>query len=78
MGGDVDLDMLGTHPSHRRRGAASMLIQWGCEIADRDAVPTYVDANMYGKPLYEKFGFVDRSDPRFTTEGVASMVREPR
>ncbi|KAJ5131118.1 Acyl-CoA N-acyltransferase [Penicillium bovifimosum] len=32
------LDMLGTHPDYRCRGAGTMLVRWGCELADREGV----------------------------------------
>ncbi|KAJ5151714.1 hypothetical protein N7492_010009 [Penicillium capsulatum] len=68
------LDMLGTHPDYRRRGAGAMLVQWGCDRADADGVGAYVDASVDGKGLYEKFGFVDYSGPE---EGeVAAMARK--
>lgn len=68
----LDLDMLCTHPEYRRRGAGGMLVSWGCERADADRVAAYVDASPSGKPLYEKFGFVD-----YTAEGdvVAALAR---
>jgi GNAT superfamily N-acetyltransferase len=71
----LDLDMLGTHPDYRKRGAGSMLVQWGCDLADREGVAAYVDASKAGAPLYEKFGFVDHSTPG-STSGVASMARK--
>lgn len=55
-----------------------MIVKYGCDIADRDGVPIYIDSSAQGKPLYQRFGFQDHSDPRFTWEGLASMVREPR
>jgi GNAT superfamily N-acetyltransferase len=73
----VDLDLLGTDPEHQRRGAGALIVQYGCDIADRDGIPSYIDSSVQGKPLYEKFGFKDLSDPQFTWEGLASMVREP-
>ncbi|GLI74783.1 hypothetical protein PoHVEF18_003031 [Penicillium ochrochloron] len=73
--GDEYLDMLGTHPDYRKRGAGSMLVQWGCDLADREGVAAYVDASKAGAPLYEKFGFVDHSAPG-STSGVASMARK--
>ncbi|OHW98399.1 GNAT family protein [Colletotrichum incanum] len=30
-----DLDTLVTHPDYQRRGAGSMLLKWGCELAAR-------------------------------------------
>lgn len=70
--------MLGTHPDYRRRGSASMLIRWGCELADRDGVVAYVDASPAGAPLYQKFGFKDCRDPELSAKGVVAMVREAR
>lgn len=72
-----DLDMLGTHPEYRRRGAGSLLVQWGCDLADRDGVGAYVDASKAGAPLYEKFGFVDYSEPG-SSKMVASMARKTK
>lgn len=73
-----DLDMLGTHPDYRRRGAASMLVAWGCDLADRNGAAAYIDASKEGAVVYERFGFEDRSDPKVRSTGVISMVREPR
>ncbi|KAJ6037517.1 hypothetical protein N7444_010222 [Penicillium canescens] len=69
-----DLDMLGTHPDYRGRGAGSALVQWGCDIADREGDGAYVDASKAGAPLYERHGFVDLSDPA-TPGDTASMGR---
>ncbi|KAJ5116709.1 acetyltransferase [Penicillium angulare] len=66
------LDMLCTHPDYWRRGAGSMLVKWGCDLADEQGVSAYVDASKKGAPLYQKFGFVDYGDPN---EEVASMAR---
>lgn len=71
------LDMLATHPDYQGQGAGSMLVRWGCALADKDGVPAYVDASKAGKPLYEKFGFVDRSETQRQGEGIeVAMVRE--
>ncbi|PWY81635.1 acyl-CoA N-acyltransferase [Aspergillus sclerotioniger CBS 115572] len=68
------LDMLATHTDYRRRGAARLLLEWGCEVADQENFPIYIDSSEEGRPIYERFGFVAQS----TTGGLASMVREPR
>jgi hypothetical protein len=54
-----------------------MLIQWGCDLADQDGVPAYLDAHIDAAPLYRKFGFQDREDKIVTPEGALSMIREP-
>ncbi|PWY69045.1 acyl-CoA N-acyltransferase [Aspergillus heteromorphus CBS 117.55] len=71
------LDTLATHPDYQRKGAASMLIQWGCEVADREGMPIWVDASEDGAALYKRFGFQDVSVPGVTPEGASSMLREP-
>lgn len=73
-----DLDMLCTHPQYRGKGAGSMLVARGCEEADQDRVPAYVDASRDGAPLYARHGFEDRTIPGFAAEGVKSMVRQPK
>jgi len=51
-----------THPSHRGKGAAGMLIKWGIEQAERDRVPAYLEAGIRVKPFYERYGFVQMGD----------------
>ncbi|KAF2713087.1 hypothetical protein K504DRAFT_461664 [Pleomassaria siparia CBS 279.74] len=50
-----------THPSYRGKGAAGMLIKWGIEQAERDQVPAYLEAGVMGRPIYERYGFVQMS-----------------
>ncbi|KFY15947.1 hypothetical protein V492_01664 [Pseudogymnoascus sp. VKM F-4246] len=66
------LDTVATHPDYQRRGAGSMLVNWGCDLADKDGVSAYVDASKNGAPLYKKYGFVDYSPPGIE---VAAMGR---
>ena len=74
----VDLDMLVTHPEYRGRGAASMLVQWGCDRADEKGVPVYLDAHEDAAPLYRRFGFQDCYEHGVTSDGALPMVREPQ
>lgn len=69
------LDMLCTHPDFRNRGAGSMLVEWGCSLADKDGVPAYVDASKSGASLYKRFGFVDHSLP---DQGDIASMRRPK
>lgn len=73
-GGTV-LESLGTHPDYQRRGAGSMLVKWGCDLADKDGVAAFVNASKEGAALYKKYGFVDFSPP---DTQVASMARSKR
>ena len=52
-----DLKLLHTNPEHQRRGAASMLLKWGADEADRLGLESYLEASPDGKFLYEKRGF---------------------
>ncbi|PYH49181.1 GNAT family N-acetyltransferase [Aspergillus saccharolyticus JOP 1030-1] len=73
--GHYYLDMLVTHPAHQRRGAATMLVRWGCNLADETGMSVYIDATRAGAPVYEMMGFVVvREDAE---AGLLSMVREP-
>ncbi|OQE00396.1 hypothetical protein PENVUL_c052G05550 [Penicillium vulpinum] len=72
MGDEKHYYTLGTHPDYQRRGAGSMIVQWGCDLADKDGVAAYVDASKEGASLYLKHGFVDFSPPG---SEVAAMAR---
>ena len=60
--------MLGTLPSYRRKGVASLLVDWGVQQADRDGLGCFVDASDEGVPVYRKFGFVGQVP--FEVEGA--------
>ncbi|KAJ5640578.1 hypothetical protein N7528_000203 [Penicillium herquei] len=78
MNGRKHYYMLVVHPQYRRQGAASQLVQWGCDLADQNGLPVYLDAHIDAAPLYERFGFKGREDLEVTSEGALSMIREPR
>lgn len=52
------LELLQVVQEYKGRGIGSLLIQYGCDLADRDGLEIYVDASMDGFPLYQRFGFV--------------------
>lgn len=72
--------MLATLPEHQDRGAASLLIRWGLDRADRDGLEAYVEASLAGAPVYEHFGW--RTSGRVVTlEGQYTevcMLRPPQ
>ena len=54
------LNLLGTHPRYRRKGAAAMLVEWGLKRADEEGRKCFVDAGgEEGEALYRRCGFVD-------------------
>jgi hypothetical protein len=56
------LELMGTIDENKRKGAASMLLQWGCDQADREGLECYVDASPDGLPLYERFGWEKKGE----------------
>ena len=84
---DLALDALVTLPGHQRRGAGTMLLQWGCSIADDLGLITYLEATAVGRPLYEKVGFEEvgrnvKNSLKYTGEDIDDidvfMIRQPR
>jgi predicted N-acetyltransferase YhbS len=55
----LGLDTLTTLPQAQRRGAASLLLQWGIERAAKDGLPIFLYAEPQGHALYKRFGFVE-------------------
>jgi len=49
---------MSTHPDHHRRGAAKILVQWGCDIADKMCVEAFIEGTAIARRLYESCGFV--------------------
>lgn len=43
---------------YKGRGAGSLMMKYGCDMADKDGLEIYVDASMEGYPVYLKYGFV--------------------
>lgn len=72
------LEMIVTRGEYQGLGAGGMLMKWGVERADEEAVECYLDATPEGKHLYEKFGFRDHTKWRFFNETYrhSFMVRD--
>ena len=45
------------HEDFQRRGAGTLLMQWGIERAAALNLPAYLEASSAGYPLYLKLGF---------------------
>ena len=54
---DLDLNIIFTHPEHRRQGIAELMLQWGVSKAAEMQVEMWLDATVQGRPLYAKHGF---------------------
>lgn len=66
----LGLSFIGTDPQHERRGAASMLIQWGLERSNRDNIPIALESTLVAWPLYQKLGFQDEKNISMVLEGL--------
>ena len=79
------MELLATDPKYQGQGAASLVLKYGCDLADRDGLECYIDASPKGLPLYEKFGWVFPPEeilkmPRYDEFGYeeAFGIRQPR
>ncbi|KAH8700371.1 acyl-CoA N-acyltransferase [Talaromyces proteolyticus] len=66
------LSFIGTDPKHERRGAASILIQWGLEYSKRDNIPVALESTQVAWPLYQKLGFRAEKDISMVLEGLGA------
>ena len=76
-----DLTFIGTDPLYERRGAASLLIQWGLEHCKRDNVPAYLESTAKAGLLYERHGFQVTENIFMELEGIrgdAPVIYEER
>jgi GNAT superfamily N-acetyltransferase len=45
-------------PEHRRKGAGSLMMEWGCKLADEMGLEAFVESTDNGRELYKAHGFV--------------------
>ena len=74
------LEIIATLPEYQGKGAAGQMLRWGTGRADELGVPCYLEANVKGRPIYERFGF--RVVGEFVLEDIGHteyfMVRDAR
>lgn len=51
------LIFMATDPAWRRRGAATMCVQWGIDKCKELGIPAYLEASKEGAPVYQRLGF---------------------
>jgi GNAT superfamily N-acetyltransferase len=61
----IVLHMLITDPAHHRRGAGALLVRWGTDQADKNNLPSFLEASEAGKALYARLGFVAEHEEVF-------------
>ena len=74
---DPVLNLLDVDPDQQRRGAETLLLRWGTDIADEAGLPCYLEATSAGYPLYRKVGFepVDNIDLNMSEWGLDHKPR---
>ena len=79
------LALLVTSSGHRRKGAGSLLLQWGIDKAEEMRLPCYLQASEQGKRLYQNYGFqafdvAELDLAEYGLEGIermTEMIRPP-
>ncbi|KEQ90082.1 hypothetical protein M438DRAFT_351406 [Aureobasidium pullulans EXF-150] len=52
------LNTISVAPEHQGNGVGSMLVRWGCDMADKNVLNCFVMASPGGLALYNKFDFL--------------------
>lgn len=72
----IGLSFIGTDPPHERRGAASLLLQWGIEHCERDKAPAYLESTVDAGRLYERHSFEASEKISMVLDGTVEGVVE--
>lgn len=71
--------MFCTLPDYQGMGAGTMMLNWGCILADNEGVQIYVNATDKGRSTYERMGLKAKNRFQITEDIVGiSCVREPQ
>ena len=65
-------------PEHQGNGVGSMLVRWGCDMADKDILNCFVMASPGGLALYNKFDFKVIGEVCTEHGSFTSMYRKPK
>lgn len=79
----VVLDLMGTLPEHRRQGAASLMLEWAADFADKHGLVSNFDVEGEVSSICGKYGWEKKES--FKVEGSKGkmltftvVVREPK
>ena len=65
-------------PEHQGNGVGSMLVRWGCDMADKDVLNGFVMASPGGLALYNEFDFKVTGEVCTEHGSFTSMFRKPK
>lgn len=71
----IDLHICFTAPDVRRRGIGSLMMQWGCDLADLLFLSTWIEASPEGNYLYQRFGFYELEKLYHAGEVMGTCMR---
>jgi hypothetical protein len=72
----IVLNIAFTVLEHRRKGVASLFLNWGLNRADELGLETWLEASEQGQPIYEKLGFLPYSMNKVSPVMPASYTAE--
>lgn len=73
----ISLAQLVTHPAYFRRGAGSLLLEWGISLAEKEKIPITLFAGPMAIKLYRRFGFRTVVNVKVQCSGEDSNIEFP-
>jgi GNAT superfamily N-acetyltransferase len=75
---NVELEQLVVAQAYRRKGVATLLVNWGKEKADELGIESCVESTPFAAPIYERLGYgnVDSLDPDVAVESPSVRYQE--
>ncbi|RHZ59232.1 hypothetical protein CDV55_106321 [Aspergillus turcosus] len=64
------LSFIATDPAYVRRGAGSLLVNWGIERSKKENLPIALESTLDAVPFYLKFGFQAEAHISMPLEGI--------
>lgn len=73
-----DLHICFVDNEYQGRGLGSMMVKWGCELADLLGISSYVEGSVDGRRLYEKHAYFVGGEPIMVDGVVCGLnMRRP-
>lgn len=74
----LDLHICFVDNAYQGRGLGSMMVKWGCELADLLGISSHVEGSVDGRRLYEKHGYFVEGEPIMVDGVVCGLnMRRP-